>query len=121
MCLSAVDGAGMEEYADIKSGAAEVVEVKTGADSGFKQVKMGCSRQSLFGGVQTANRRRDVAGNGAYTCAHEIADLLPLRTTGSTLKAVAGTTQCVERSRPAMDVRFAFAMCGKSERSSLKC
>ena len=112
---------GNEEYADIKSGAAEVVEVKIGADSGFKQVKTESFRRGLFGGIQTAIRRRDVAGNGTYTCDHEIADLLPLKTTGSTLKAVAGTTQCVERSRPAMDLRFAFAMCGKSERSSLKC
>jgi len=121
MCLSAFDGAGMEEYADIKSGAAEVVEVKTGADSASKQVKTGSLRQRLFGGIQTATRRRDVAGNGTYTCAHEIADLLPLRITGSALKVAAGTTQCVERSQPSLDARLAFAMCGKSERSSLKC
>ncbi|MEJ8307724.1 hypothetical protein [Agrobacterium larrymoorei] len=121
MCLNAFDGAGMEEYADIESGAAEVVEVKTGADSGFKQVKTESFRQGLFGGIPTAIRRRDIAGNGTYTCDHEIADLLPPRTTGSTLKAVAGTTQCVERSQPATDARFAFAVCGTSERSSLKC
>ena len=112
MCLNAFDGAGMEEYAGLERGAAEVVEVKTGADSGFKQVKTGSFRQGLFGGIQAAIRRRDVAGNGTYTCAHEIADLLPLRATDSTLKAAAGTTQCVERSQPSMDVRLAFAMFG---------
>lgn len=112
MCLNAFDGAGMEEYADIKSGSAEVTEVKTGADSGSKQVNTVLTGMGLFDGIQTAVKRRDLAGNGTYTCAHEIADLLPLRIIGRSMKAVAGQMQCVQK------VAFRFShVAGKSERS----
>ncbi len=97
MCLNAGDGAGMEEYADIKTGSAEVVEVKTGADSGSKQVNTGFVRNGLLGRIHTAVKRRDVAGNGTYICAHEITSLRPLKITGGSMKAVVGRVQFVQK------------------------
>jgi hypothetical protein len=122
MCLNAFQGAGMEEYADFESGSAEVVEVKTGADSASKQVNAGLSCKSLFSGVLTAVKRRDVAGNGTYICHHEITDLSPQMIAGSTMKGAAGKTQCVRKSQPGVKLmRVSARYAGKSERSSLKC
>ena len=95
--------AGMEEYAAFKSDAAEVGKVKTGVDSGFKQVQAGVAHPVLLNGIFKALKRRYVAGNGAYICLHDYTDRLPQMITGSALKSAAGKTQCVRKSRPGAD------------------
>jgi len=122
MCLNALKGAGIEEYAGSKSGSAEVVEVKTGADSASKQVNAGLTCKPLFAGILAGVKRRDVAGNGTYICHHEITDLTPQMIAGSTMKGAAGETQCVRKSQPGVKfMRVTARSAGKSERSSLKC
>ncbi|WP_234902480.1 hypothetical protein [Agrobacterium larrymoorei] len=123
--MNAFAGREIEEYADFESGSAEVVKVKTGADSGFKQVTAEFNSASSFGGIQAMTKRRYVAGNGTYICLHENTELSPQEVTGSTMESAAGETQCVRNRGPAW-IGFAvlreFSLCaGKSERSSLKC
>ena len=85
----------MEEYAGFESGSAEVVKVKTGVDSGSKQVEAGIEFPVLLGGILKVVKRRYIAGNGSYICWHANTDLPPQMITGSTMRSAAGKTQYV--------------------------
>ncbi|NTA15901.1 hypothetical protein G6M11_07780 [Agrobacterium tumefaciens] len=71
--------------------------VKTGLDSGFKQVVREFDPGFLFGADRQAVKRRYIAGNYAYICLTENLEQLPHMTTGSALESAAGKTQCVRK------------------------
>jgi len=97
-----------EEYAGFESGSAEVVNVKTGVDSVSKQVETGKVLPLLLGSIQTAAKRRYVAGNGAYIRFHANTDRPPQMITGSTMKSAAGKTQCVLNSQPGLELALQY-------------
>ncbi|CUX19957.1 hypothetical protein G3A56_02575 [Rhizobium oryzihabitans] len=72
-------------------------KVKTGLDSGFKQVIRELRPAFLFGADRQAVKRRYIAGNYAYICLTENFEQLPHETTGGALESAAGKTQCVRK------------------------
>ncbi|WP_236774465.1 hypothetical protein [Agrobacterium tumefaciens] len=71
--------------------------MKTGLDSGFKQVIREFCPAFLFDADRQTVRRRYIAGNYAYICFTEKLGQLPRKTTGGALESAAGKTQCVRK------------------------
>ncbi|CDI08578.1 hypothetical protein CFBP5875_07175 [Agrobacterium pusense] len=72
-------------------------KVKTGLDSGFKQVIREFHPDFLFGADRWMAERRYIAGNYAYICLTGKFGQLPQETTGGALESAAGKTQCVRK------------------------
>jgi hypothetical protein len=72
-------------------------KVKTGLDSGFKQVIREFHPDFLFGADRWMAERRYIAGNYAYICLTGKFGQLPQETTGGALESAAGKTQCVQK------------------------
>jgi hypothetical protein len=72
-------------------------KVKTGLDSGFKQVIREFRPDFLFGADRWMAERRYIAGNYAYICLTGKFGQLPQETTGGALESAAGKTQCVRK------------------------
>ncbi|MDH0114846.1 hypothetical protein N5C66_23235 [Rhizobium pusense] len=71
--------------------------MKTGLDSGFKQVIREFHPDFLFGADRWMAERRYIAGNYAYICLTGKFGQLPQETTGGALESAAGKTQCVRK------------------------
>jgi len=72
-------------------------KVKTGLDSGFKQVIREFHPDFLFGADRWMAERRYLTGNYAYICLTGKFGQLPQETTGGALESAAGKTQCVRK------------------------
>jgi hypothetical protein len=86
----------MKEYAGFEGGSAGLVDVKTGLDSVFKDVKADFQFARFLHGIRKAVKRRDVAENGRYIRWHENTDLGPQLISGSTRDCAAGPLRCVQ-------------------------
>ncbi|MCZ7911102.1 hypothetical protein O9X94_17410 [Agrobacterium leguminum] len=71
--------------------------MKTGLDSGFKQVIREFHPAFLFGADRWTVKCRYIAGNYAYICLTGKLGHLPQKTTGGALESAAGKTQCVRK------------------------
>ncbi|WP_234904872.1 hypothetical protein [Agrobacterium pusense] len=71
--------------------------MKTGLDSGFKQVIREFHPDFLFGADRWMAERRYIAGNYAYICLTGKFGQLPQEITGGALESAAGKTQCVRK------------------------
>ncbi|MFK0207809.1 hypothetical protein [Agrobacterium sp. NPDC090283] len=100
--------------------------MKTGLDSGFKQVIREFHPAFLFGTDWRAAECRYIAGNYAYICLTGKLGQLPQKTTGGALESAAGKTQCVRKiaTRRGSALQHSASigyMPGRVKRSSLKC
>ncbi|MDH0613410.1 MULTISPECIES: hypothetical protein [unclassified Agrobacterium] len=71
--------------------------MKTGLDSGFKQVIREFGPAFLLDAGRRAAKCRYIAGNYAYICFTGKLGQLPHETTGGALESAAGKTQCVRK------------------------
>jgi hypothetical protein len=71
--------------------------VKTGLDSGFKQVIRELHPAFLFRSDRWTVKCRYIAGNYAYICLTGKLGQLLQKTTGGALESAAGKTQCVRK------------------------
>jgi hypothetical protein len=75
-------------------------KVKTGLDSGFKQVIREFHPDFLFGADRWMAERRYIAGNYAYICLTGKFGQLPQETTGGGWKVLPERRSVFEKSRP---------------------